>query len=153
MQQRITLLDNRILQIENDLAETGKLLATAPAGMPSTQPPFSFPRPRRTVDPTPIAIVFTLFVLAPLAIGYVWRAMRRPTVPPPLPGWAEHLQRMDRVEQAVDTIAIEIERISEGQRFLTKILAENSSQRALGAGPMEQVPLAERDAVRVKREA
>ena len=32
--------------------------------------------------------------------------------------------RLERIEQAVDAIAIEIERISEGQRFTTKLLNE-----------------------------
>ena len=35
--------------------------------------------------------------------------------------------RLDRIEQAVDTIAIEMERIGEGQRFVTKLLAERPS--------------------------
>ena len=41
---------------------------------------------------------------------------------------AEIAQRLARLEQAVDTTAIEIERISEGQRFTTKVLAERASQ-------------------------
>jgi hypothetical protein len=32
--------------------------------------------------------------------------------------------RLDRIEQAVETIAIEMERVGEGQRFVTKLLAE-----------------------------
>lgn len=32
--------------------------------------------------------------------------------------------RMTRIEQAVDAIAIEVERMSEGQRFTTRLLAE-----------------------------
>jgi hypothetical protein len=32
--------------------------------------------------------------------------------------------RLDRLEQAVDAIAIEVERISEGQRFVTRVLTE-----------------------------
>jgi hypothetical protein len=32
--------------------------------------------------------------------------------------------RLQRMEQAIDSIAIEVERISEGQRFTTKLLAE-----------------------------
>jgi hypothetical protein len=32
--------------------------------------------------------------------------------------------RMSRIEQAVDAIAIEVERMSEGQRFTTRLLAE-----------------------------
>jgi deoxyribose-phosphate aldolase len=32
-------------------------------------------------------------------------------------------QRLERIEQAVETVAIEIERMGEGQRFVTKLLA------------------------------
>lgn len=34
--------------------------------------------------------------------------------------------RMARLEAAVESIAIEVERISEGQRFTTKLLSDNS---------------------------
>ncbi len=33
-------------------------------------------------------------------------------------------ERIARIEQAVDAIAIEVERISEGQRFTTKLLSD-----------------------------
>jgi len=36
--------------------------------------------------------------------------------------------RLTRIEQAVDSIAIETERISEGQRFTTKLLSERSRE-------------------------
>ena len=32
--------------------------------------------------------------------------------------------RMERIEQAIDSIAVEVERISENQRYTTKLLAE-----------------------------
>lgn len=35
-------------------------------------------------------------------------------------------QRLARLEQAVDAIAVETERISEGQRFATKLLADRA---------------------------
>jgi hypothetical protein len=35
-------------------------------------------------------------------------------------------QRLARVEQAVEAIAIEVERISEGQRYVTKLLSERA---------------------------
>ena len=35
--------------------------------------------------------------------------------------------RLERMEQAIDSIAVEVERISEGQRFTTKLLAERSA--------------------------
>ena len=37
-------------------------------------------------------------------------------------------QRLARMEQAVDATAIEVERISEAQRFTTKLLVEKSHQ-------------------------
>ena len=33
-------------------------------------------------------------------------------------------ERLGRMEQAIDSIAVEVERVSEAQRFVTKILAE-----------------------------
>jgi hypothetical protein len=35
--------------------------------------------------------------------------------------------RLERMEQAIDSIAIEVERISEGQRFTTKLLSERTT--------------------------
>ena len=34
--------------------------------------------------------------------------------------------RLERIEQAVDAMAVEVERISEGQRFTTRLLAERN---------------------------
>ena len=39
--------------------------------------------------------------------------------------------RLLRLEQAVDSIAVEVERISEGQRFLTKLQTERAEPRAI----------------------
>ena len=41
---------------------------------------------------------------------------------PPQPANIE--ARLERVEQAVEAVAVEIERIGESQRFLTKVLTE-----------------------------
>lgn len=43
--------------------------------------------------------------------------------------------RLDRMEQAMDAIAVEVERISEGQRFTTRLLSERTGDSpALGKG-------------------
>lgn len=34
--------------------------------------------------------------------------------------------RLERMEQAIDSIALEVERIAEGQRFTTKLLSERT---------------------------
>lgn len=39
--------------------------------------------------------------------------------------------RLERLDGSVDTIAVEIERISEAQRFTTRLLAERASSPAL----------------------
>lgn len=36
--------------------------------------------------------------------------------------------RLAKIEEAVDTIAVEMERMGEGQRFVTKLLAERAGQ-------------------------
>jgi hypothetical protein len=43
---------------------------------------------------------------------------RNPRIP------TEVSSRLERIEQAVEAVAIEVERISEGQRFTTKLLSE-----------------------------
>jgi hypothetical protein len=52
----------------------------------------------------------------------------------------ENNERMVRMEQAIDSIAIEIERVSEGQRFVTRLLAEGKTPAQVGASQ----PVAER---------
>jgi hypothetical protein len=46
----------------------------------------------------------------------------------------------DRAEQAVEAIAVEVERIGEQQRFLTKILTDNA--RRVGTGERGEAPAA-----------
>ncbi|MHB0948354.1 MAG: hypothetical protein ACYC3Q_11545 [Gemmatimonadaceae bacterium] len=38
-------------------------------------------------------------------------------------------QRLARIEQAVEAVAVEVERISEGQRFTTRLLSERVNER------------------------
>ena len=44
------------------------------------------------------------------------------------PALAKIEERLSHLETGVDSIAVEIERISEGQRFTTKMLAERSAE-------------------------
>ena len=39
---------------------------------------------------------------------------------------ADVTARLERMEHAIDSIAVEVERISEGQRFTTKLLSERT---------------------------
>jgi hypothetical protein len=40
--------------------------------------------------------------------------------------------RMERIEQALDSIAVEVERISENQRYTTRLLAEREGVPSRG---------------------
>ena len=68
-------------------------------------------------------VLFTVlvFVVGISVVGLVNRYLKR-RIDRPLP--PEHDQRLDRIEQAVDAIAIEVERISEAQRFAARLLSE-----------------------------
>jgi hypothetical protein len=65
------------------------------------------------------AIVLAIGV--PIARAYS-RRMDAESKNPRLP--AEVTDRLERMEQALDSVALEVERISEGQRFTTKLLSE-----------------------------
>jgi len=72
----------------------------------------------------PIAGMITGIIMVigfPLAIVYARRMWHTPAAPPPS---REVIERLDRMEHAIDAIAVEVERISEGQRFTTKLLSE-----------------------------
>jgi hypothetical protein len=48
----------------------------------------------------------------------------------------EVADRLARMEQAIDSIAVEVERIAEGQRFTTRLLSERAESPAgITAGP------------------
>lgn len=50
----------------------------------------------------------------------------------------EVMNRLERIEQSVDAIAVEVERISEGQRFTTRLLSEVRSTGALPASSAQR---------------
>jgi len=133
LEQRITVLDQRIMQIEQDIAFNGRELARAPlelAGGTSDSPGFAMDA-LGSAQITAISIVFTLAVLMPMAIAAGKALLRRTNQPKPAPQILESAQRLERMEQAVDAISIEIERISEGQRFVTQLLSKAHERQAI----------------------
>ena len=76
--------------------------------------------------------VCSLAGLAAIGVGinaYV-RTMRRNDAQLTAPRYGDE-DRLARIEQAVDAIAIEVERIAESQRFLTKLQTNHTDERAL----------------------
>jgi hypothetical protein len=72
----------------------------------------------------------------------IWR--RRGAAIPALP--REVADRLTHLEQAVDAVAIEVERIGEGQRFMTRLFTENGTPRARGEGAAEPLEIEAREA-------
>ena len=126
LEQRLGVLDARIARLETSIDEVGQQLASAPvalvASTESGRPPISVNR----VNFEPILIVFTIFVLCPVALAWARSIWKRGSQPRPLPD-RDTVIRLERMEQAMDAIAIEIERVSEGQRFVTRLLAEGKT--------------------------
>ena len=158
IEARITQLDQRILSLENDIAVNGRLLAAAPANLLAQTSEQQIPNPAPFgLNPrqvTGISIVGMIFIGFPLAMAIarnMWRrASRREAAGPPV----ESTQRMERLEQAVDAIAIEVERISEGQRFMTRMLTEGSAPAlSVAQKAAEPVRLPDRESVRASRES
>jgi hypothetical protein len=80
-------------------------------------------------DPAKVMVAVALFGSVAYSISAIARAtvahkkeeVRQTESVPPLTE-----ARLARIEQAVDAIALEVERISEGQRFTMKLLSEHN---------------------------
>jgi hypothetical protein len=141
LEERIRILDQRMVQLESDIASTGRQLTSVPAGLvAATESADSFIPGLDPGQVTAISIVFIAVFLGPLAVGLarmMWKRSSRPALPPI---FNETAQRVERLEQSLDAIAIEIERVSEGQRFVTKLLSESHQLPALTGARAEPVP-------------
>jgi hypothetical protein len=91
--------------------------------------------------------LFIVVVLLPISIAYARRIWRRSAAAvAALP--RELLDRLNGIEQAVDAIAVEVERVGEGQRYMTRVFNEQggAGARAIGAGPAEPIEVKQREA-------
>ena len=146
---RLKVLDERIVQLEQDIAQNGQLLASAPPNLvEETTPPPMMGGPRGgPVNVNDISIAFIVAVLFPLSIAFSIRWLRRGArAVAAFPSAV--VDRIARIENAVDTIALEVERISEGQRFVTRLMSETNQ---LGAGAAEPIVLRQGERVPLER--
>lgn len=141
---RIQQLDARILQIEQDIETSGQMLRTGMTvdnGVALVAPPEPRPTGPFGMSDETMAItgaMVSVFFLFPLALGAMRLMFRRAKRIESQPS-AEVTQRMDRLEQAIDAVAYEIERVGEAQRFQGKLLSEANLMPALGAQGAEPV--------------
>lgn len=132
LEQRIGVLDERMVQLESDIAMTGRQLTGVEAGLLSTTEDAAIMGGFGSGEVLAGGIVVTIFVLAPLAVGAARMMWKRAAAGPVRSAiHPETNGRLERIEQAVEAIAIEVERVSEGQRFVTKLMSEAKAVPAL----------------------
>jgi len=137
LETRLTELDGRIIEMEKQIQQADAAVAQA-AGVPG-----AIVTPARSNNNGPpeevmiLGVVFLMVVAFPISIAFSRRIWNRgkETQSPKLN--ADISDRMSRLEQAIDTVAVEVERIGEGQRFVTNLFIESGAPLALGAGAMQ----------------
>jgi hypothetical protein len=140
LEARMTDVDSRIATVDQMLASNAAQIATASAIPGAVVEP---PQVVRNGPPEGAYVVGTIFMfvfLLPISIAFARRIWRRSAaVVTSFP--REIADRLTRMEQAVEATAVEVERIGEGQRFLTRLFTEGEGARAIGAGaaqPLER---------------
>lgn len=114
-------------RVESLQGQLDRALGLPTSNVTVTVPPF----PGEQIPPQVVPLVSVIFgslvvmvVGWPIARAWARRMDRRYTAPPPA---ADTGPRFDRIEQAIEAVAIEVERISEGQRFTTRLMNEMRS--------------------------
>jgi hypothetical protein len=140
IEQRIASLDERISALDKQIAEADAQVARAASVPGAAVDP---PAPPRTGPPEEAWVVGTIFMviaLLPLSIALarrVWRRSAQVVTSIPI----ELSDRVMRVEQTVEATAIEIERIGEGQRFMTRLFTEGNAAHMLPSAAAQGAPV------------
>jgi hypothetical protein len=138
LEARITDIDSRITSADHLLAANATDIAKAAAI------PGAVVEAPRVIDDRPpeeayvLGGMFMVIVFLPLSIAWARRIWRRSSaVVTSFP--REIGERLLRMEQALEATSVEVERIGEGQRFLTRLFTEGEGTRAIGGGAAQPI--------------
>lgn len=151
LEARIRDTDARIASLDKEIATADQRVAQAAAVPGATEEPVR-PRVQQQGPPEEFWVLsgmFIFFVMMPIAIAFSRRLWKRGMTPASNEVPAELTDRLSRMEQAIDAVAVELERVGEGQRYVTRVFTEQ--QRALGAGAAEPVEVRQREAIHQSR--
>ena len=126
LETRVSLLDQNIIQYEKELSSISQRLDAAPAELLHDNPGETEAARQYDSgfeDGVGGGIGGTLFGVTLLYLFMRWRGRKKRKSMPASAG--NDSPRLERLEQGMEAIAIEIERVSEGQRFVTKLLSES----------------------------
>ena len=140
LEDRLTDVDSRIKAVDQMLAANSAQLAQAAAipGAVVEQPP---PEPRQgpPEEAWVLGGIFLIVAVFPLSVAFARRIWRRSAAAvTSLP--RDIADRLQRMEQAIEATAVEVERIGEGQRFITRLFAEGEKARAIAPKSAERNP-------------
>lgn len=145
---RLKVLDARILGLETEISNSVARLASAPALARNEATVVPGPNPEQIAREAlekviPVTAILSVFVFFPIALALSRFLWKRSSTPRVASGPDRATQdRLEQLQQSMDAVAIEVERISEGQRFVTKLM----SDRQIGAGAAE--PISQKQAAR-----
>lgn len=146
LEQRLGVLDARIVRLESDIDQNSGALASLDVTRHTALSPVHWgPDTGNNIanNAMPLAIIFVIFVLSPIAISIsrlLWkRGSRSPAISS---SNTDNFARLERMEQSMDAIAVEIERVSEGQRFVTRLLAGSPATPIGAARPAAEPVIA-----------
>jgi hypothetical protein len=121
---RLEALDNQIVDYEHQMAAITQEMARKAPTRNTTVPTGD----RYTSDDIAGAVFGTFFATLLVSIVVIRRIARRRwgggRMAMPQQNQIASNERLDRIENAVDAIAVEIERVSENQRFMTRLMTE-----------------------------
>jgi hypothetical protein len=87
--------------------------------------------------------IFLMVAVLPISLAFARRIWRRSAVA--ITSFPRELaDRLSRIEQGLEATSLEVERIGEGQRFLTRLFTEGEGARAIGPGGASQAKVPER---------
>lgn len=126
LEQRLKVLDIRVLDLQNQLSDAQQREAQA-AALPgaTSRTPQEISNQRFEVV-FAVTTVISVVLAIPLVIAYARRLWRKSAVT--LSMTPELDRRLDSIEKAIETTALEVERIGEGQRFVTQLMASRTVQ-------------------------
>lgn len=140
LENRLTDIDSRIKAVDQMLAGNAAQLAQAAAipGAVVEQPPPA-PREGPPEEAWVLGGIFLIVAVFPLSVAMARRIWRRSAAAvTSLP--RDIADRLQRMEQAIEATAVEVERIGEGQRFITRLFTEGENVKAIGAKSAERNP-------------
>jgi len=131
LQLRVTEVDERILRLERQLDGVNDQIASAPSlligqQVATTVPPGGALERAIARDLIPLTAIVSTFFLLPLAIAFARLLWKRGTAVASRPALADHavVTRLEQLQTSMDAMSLEVERISENQRYVTKLIGE-----------------------------